>query len=150
MAKSKETFNKKEKEKKRLAQRQQKAEKSLERKSNAQKGKSLQDMMAYVDENGNLSSTPPDPKKKKVFNQEDMPIGVPKRIEGEEDPISEGVVTHFNHDKGYGFIRNIKTQESVFVHAKQLSEPVDQNTKVTFEVEHGPKGLSAVNVQVIK
>ena len=52
MAKSKETFNKKEKEKKRLKQKQEKMEKMQERKANATKGKSLEDMMAYIDENG--------------------------------------------------------------------------------------------------
>jgi len=65
MAKSKETFGKKEKEKKRLKERQEKHEKMEERKANARKGKSLEDMMAYIDEDGNISSTPPDPKKEK-------------------------------------------------------------------------------------
>jgi len=59
MAKSKITFNKKEREKKRLKKRNEKAEKMAERKANVVKGKSLDDMMAYVDENGNLSKHPP-------------------------------------------------------------------------------------------
>ena len=67
MARSKETFNKREKEKKRLKQQQEKREKMEERKANAKKGKSLDEMLAYIDENGNLSSTPPDPKKKKCL-----------------------------------------------------------------------------------
>ena len=49
-----------------------------ERKENAQKGKSLDSMMAYVDENGNLSSTPPDRRKKVEIRVEDIEIGVPK------------------------------------------------------------------------
>jgi hypothetical protein len=65
MAKSKETFNKKEKEKKRLKQRQEKREKKEERKANAKKGKSLEEMMAYIDEDGNISDTPPDPRQKR-------------------------------------------------------------------------------------
>ena len=69
MGKSQETFGKKEKEKKKLKQRQDKQEKMEERKANAKKGKSLDEMMAYIDENGNISSTPPDPRKKKVFKQ---------------------------------------------------------------------------------
>ncbi len=77
MAKSQETFGKKEKQKKRAKQRQDKAEKMEDRKANAKKGKSLEEMMAYIDENGNISSIPPDPRKKKIFNQEDMQIGVP-------------------------------------------------------------------------
>jgi len=145
MAKSKETFGKKEKEKKRLKHRQDKQEKMEERKANTKKGKSLDDMMAYIDENGNLSATPPDPRKKVVFKQEDMNTGVP--VHAKEDPIREGVITFFNDEKGYGFIKDLKTQESIFVHMNQLSEPVKENNRVTFEVEQGPKGLSALNVK---
>jgi len=130
MAKSKETFGKKEKEKQRLKHRQDKQQKMEERKANAKKGKSLDEMMAYIDENGNLSSMPPDPKKKKVFKQEDMNTGVP--VHEEEDPIRNGIVTFFNDAKGYGFIKDIKTQESIFVHANQLSELIKENDKVNF------------------
>ena len=106
MGKSGETFNKKEKEKKRAKQKKDKAEKMEERKANVKKGKSLDEMMAYIDENGNISSTPPDPNKKKVFKQEDMQIGVPKHVPGEdENPIRTGVVAFFNDEKGFGFAR---------------------------------------------
>ena len=135
MGKSGETFNKKEKEKKRAKQKQDKAEKMEERKANAKKGKSLDEMMAYIDENGNISSTPPDPKKKKVFNQEDMVIGVPKHIPGsEEDAVRTGVVAFFNDEKGFGFINDLQTQERVFVHANNLSEPLKEGNRVSFEV----------------
>ena len=72
MAKSKETFNKRQKERKRLKLKQEKREKMEERKANAKKGKSLDEMLAYIDENGNLSSTPPDPKKRKLSNLKDV------------------------------------------------------------------------------
>ena len=150
MARSGETFGKKEKEKKRLKERQEKKEKMEERKANAKKGKSLDDMMAYIDEEGNISSTPPDPRKKKVFNAEDMQIGVPKHVPGEdEDPIRNGVVSFFNDDKGFGFINDSITKERVFVHIKSLTAPIKENDKVTFEVEMGPKGPTAVNVKKI-
>ena len=148
MGKSQETFSKKEKEKKKLKQRKDKEEKMEERKANNRKGKTLDDMMAYVDENGNISSTPPDPRKKKTFKQEDVQIGIPKQEVGEQgDVIRTGVVTFFNEAKGFGFIKDLKTQESVFIHVNQLSEPIKENDKVTFEVETGPKGLSAINVK---
>jgi len=148
MGKSQETFSKKEKEKKRLKQRQEKEEKMEDRKANAKKGKSLDEMMAYIDENGNISSTPPDPRKKKTFKQEDMQIGVPKQEAGlEEDAIRTGVVSFFNDAKGFGFIKDLKSQESIFVHINQLQEPIKENDKVIFEVEMGPKGLNAVNVK---
>jgi cold shock CspA family protein len=148
MAKSQETFNKKEKQKKKLKQRQDKAEKMEERKANAKKGKSLEDMMAYLDENGNLTSTPQDPSKKKIFRQEDIEIGVPKFVPGNEaDAIRTGVVTFFNDTKGFGFIKDVITQESVFIHVNQLSEPIKEHDKVTFEIEMGPRGASATNVK---
>src|ERR1700733_12699325 len=148
MGKSQETFNKKEKEKKKVRQRLDKAEKMEERKANAKKGKSLDEMMAYIDENGNTSSTPPDPKKKKIFKQEDMQIGVPKPMEAEPgEAIRAGVVSFFNDTKGFGFIKDLLTQESIFVHINQLSEPIRENDKVSFEVERGFKGLNAVNVK---
>ena len=151
MAKSKDTFGKKEKEKKRLKERQDKHEKMEERKANAKKGKSLDEMMAYIDENGNISSTPPDPKRMKTFNVEDMQIGVPKyQAPNPEDLIRKGVVTFFNHTKGFGFINDLQTQERVFIHVNQLSEEIQEGDKVTFEVEMGAKGPSAHNVKLAK
>ena len=148
MGKSGETFGKKEKEKKRAKDRQEKQEKMEERKANAKKGKSLDDMMAYIDEDGNISSTPPDPKKRKVFNVEDMQIGVPKYVAGEDDDAPRtGMVSFFNNEKGFGFIKDGQSGESIFVHIKQLSEPIKENDKVSFETEKGPKGLNAVNVK---
>ena len=105
-------------------------------------------MIAYIDENGNLSSTPPDPKKKKVFNTEDMQIRVPKQEEREpESKERTGVVTFFNTAKGFGFIKDSASGESAFVHANQLSSLLQEHDKVTYEVENGFKGLNAINVK---
>lgn len=152
MAKSKETFNKKEKEKKRMKQRQEKKDKMEERKANAGKGKPLESMMAYIDENGNLSDTPPDPSKKLEFKAEDMQIGVPKyeHEEAEDGGVLKGKVSFFNQSKGFGFITVASSGERVFVHASQLLEPVAEEDQVTFEVEQGPRGLTAVNVQRVR
>jgi len=148
MAKSQETFGKKEKQKKKLKERQDKKDKMEERKANAKKGKSLDEMMAYLDENGNITSNPPDPSKKKIFNVEDMQIGVPKQVAADpEEAFRTGVVTFFNDDKGFGFINDLRTQERVFVHINQLTEPIRENDKVRFEVEMGPKGPSALRVK---
>jgi len=146
MAKPKETFNKKEKEKKRLKQKQEKREKMEERKATAKKGKSLEEMMAYIDENGNISSTPPDPRNKKIFKTEEIEIGVPKREETEE-AVRTGVVIFFDESKGFGFINDQQTGERVFIHINNLSEPIKESDKVLFEIEMGPRGASAVNVQ---
>ena len=148
MGKSQETFSKKEKEKQRLKRRQDKEEKKVERQANARNGNNLESMLAYMDENGNLSSTPPDPRKKIITNVEDIRIGVAKQepVDAAE-LIRTGVVTMFKDDKGYGFIKDSKTQESVFVHINSLIDRIQQNDKVTFEVEMGVKGKNAVAVK---
>ena len=148
MGRSSETFSKKEKEKKRAKEKQEKAEKMQERKANTQKGRGIEDMMAYLDENGNLSSTPPDPKKMRIINAEDIQVGVPKHVPGEEDnPNRTGIISFFNEAKGFGFIKDLQNSESIFVHVNGLTEPVKENNKVSFEVEMGPKGPSAFNVK---
>ena len=146
-----ETWNKKEREKKKQASKKEKAEKKLERKENSKNGNDLESMLAYLDENGNLSSKPPDPRKKIIVRAEDIEIGVPKHEPiNPEDLIRKGIVTFFNDAKGYGFIKDLETQESVFVHINSLTEAIKENNKVSFEVEMGPKGASAVNVKMIK
>jgi cold shock CspA family protein len=148
MAKSKESFNKKEKEKKKQKQRQEKEERKEERKAGAKKGKSLEEMMAYIDENGNISDTPPDPSKARVFNSEDIEIGVPKRLQ-EDDPVLTGTVSFFNLAKGFGFIMAKETGQRIFVHINNLKEPLNEGDKVSFEVEMGDRGPSAINVNKI-
>jgi cold shock CspA family protein len=150
MAKSKETFNKREKEKKRLQQRQEKREKMQQRKAEEKKHKSLDEMIAYVDENGNLSTTPPDPKKRKVFTLDEVPAGVPVRETDEEsDTLRKGMVQFFNESKGFGFIVDEQSEERIFVHISQLSEPIKERDLVHFEVEQGERGLNAVHVRKI-
>ena len=149
MSKSQETWNKKEREKKKQKSRKDKEERKQERKENAKEGKSFDDMLAYIDENGNLSSTPPDPSKKKRIKLEDIQIGVPKQAPVDPaDLIRKGTVTFFNESKGYGFIKDQVTQESIFVHANGLKDQIKENSKVIFEIEMGPKGPGAVNVKL--
>lgn len=140
-------WNKKERERKKQQNRKEKEEKRLERKENSMKGKSLDEMMAYIDENGNISSTPIDPRKKVAVKLEDIEIGVPKqRPIDPAELIRKGIVTFFNEEKGYGFIKDSVTQESYFVHINSANGQIGKNSKVSFEVEKGPRGLSAVNV----
>lgn len=151
MARSQGTFSKKEKEKVRLKKRQDKQEKKEERKTQAAKGQSLEEMFAYVDENGNITSTPVDVTKKPKINPEDIVIGIPKQEALlEESPIRQGVVTFFNEAKGYGFIKDQRNQESIFVHIRNLLEPIQQNDQVVFETEMTPKGTAAIRVKKLE
>ena len=120
MSKSQETFSKKEKEKKRQKKRKEKEQKKEDRK--------------------------PDPSKKRVINAEDIEIGVARRAD--VDPIHQGNVTFFNTEKGYGFIKDKESGESIFVHINGLIDSIKENDKVTFETEMGPKGTNAVRVRL--
>ena len=150
MAKSQQTYTKKEKEKKKLKKRQDKEEKRIERKANSNKGKSFEEMLAYVDENGNLSSTPPDPSKRKIINLEDIQLGARKeQVVEPADLIRKGNITFYNEAKGYGFIRDERSQESIFFHVNGVMQQVKEKDKVSFEVERGLKGLNAVKITLL-
>lgn len=128
------SWNKKEREKKKQQQKKEKAERKQERKEQS-KGNNLDSMMAYIDENSNITSTPPDPSRRQEVKLEDIEIGVPKQAEPDPaDLIRTGTVSFFNTSKGYGFIRDHQTQESVFVHVNALSEAIQEQDTVTFEV----------------
>lgn len=146
MAKSQETFSKKEKEKKRLKKRQDKLIKKEERKADSAGG-SLESMMAYVDEYGNITDTPPDPTKKQKIIASNIEIGVPKREDEPEETGRQGKISYWNDSKGYGFIKDLITQENVFVHVNGTLETVKEGDTVTFEVERGQKGMNAVRVK---
>jgi cold shock CspA family protein len=150
MARSQDTFNKKDVRNKKEKKRKEKEKKRLARKESEKKG-SLEDMIAYVDENGMLTTTAPDPTKKKAVKLEDIEIGVPNRDSAQQlDPIRKGVVSFFNESKGFGFIKDMETKESVFVHVNNVLEEIKEDNMVIFEVEMGHKGPTAVRVKLFK
>ena len=143
-----ESWNKKDREQRKQKAKKEKAEKMQERKEKEKKG--YDDMIAYLDENGNLSSTPPDPRNKVEIKLEDIQIGVPEYVPPTQAELTRtGKVTFFNNAKGFGFIKDQVSQESIFVHANNLSAPIKENDKVTFEVEPGQRGPMAVNVKLV-
>jgi cold shock CspA family protein len=149
MAKSQETFNKKEKEKKRLKKRTDKQQKQEERKSN-QQGGGLESMIAYVDEYGHITDTPPDPSMKLKVDVGEIEISIPKKEDVIVDPIRKGKVDFYNSSKGFGFIKELETQEKYFVHVHSLLDDIEEGDMVTFELEKGLKGMNAVRVAKVK
>ena len=144
MGKSQETFSKKEKEKKRLKKRQEKLARREERKAIPKK--TFEESIAYIDENGNFTDTPPDAAKKSVIKAEDIVLGIPKKETDESDPIKKGKLEFYNNDKGYGFIKEDSTNNKYFFHVSSLNDEIFEGDKVSFELEQGPKGLNAVKV----
>ncbi|RAJ11947.1 cold-shock protein [Olleya aquimaris] len=151
MAKSQQTFNKSEKEKKRLKKREDKRKKMEARKAEKEaNGGSDGIQFAYVDFNGNLVDTPPDPELKEKIDAEEIVLGVPKKVEGEEeDPVRNGKVSFFDTSKGFGFIIDTENNEKYFCHVSGLVDQIAENDKVSFELERGMKGMNAVKVKKI-
>ncbi len=151
MAKSQQTYNKTEKEKQRRKKREEKQKKKVARKAEAKEGGGgIQ--FAYVDHDGNLTDTPPDPSKKIKVDAEDIILGIPKKEEGDEvpfDPIRNGKVSFFDHSKGFGFIIDTENNEKYFTHVSGLIDEIDENNHVTFELEKGPRGMNAVRVKKV-
>ena len=137
------TVGKREYEKKRLAKREEK----LKRKENRITNKSsIDDMIAYVDEYGMISSTPPEENvKKKEINLEEIMIATPKK-EDEEPVILRGRVEFFNESRGFGFIKDLSGVEKYFFHVNNVVTEIKEGNVVTFDLERGIKGMNAVNI----
>ena len=105
-------------------------------------------MIAYVDENGMITSTPPtDNIEKQEIKQEDIVISTPKR-EKEAPAILRGKVDFFNSSKGYGFIKDLSGNEKFFFHVNNVLTDISENDIVTFELERGVRGMNAVNISL--
>ncbi|WP_290701364.1 cold-shock protein [Lacinutrix sp.] len=150
MAKSQQTFNKLEKEKKRLKKREDKRKKMEARKAEAAENGTQGIQFAYVDFNGNLVDTPPDPEDKIKIKADNIVLGVPKKEDlPEVDPIRKGKVSFYDSSKGFGFIIDAEDSEKYFCHVSGLIDEITENDKVQFELEKGMKGLNAVRVKKI-
>tara|TARA_R110002167_G_scaffold26182_8_gene90279 strand:+ start:2930 stop:3385 length:456 start_codon:yes stop_codon:yes gene_type:complete len=151
MAKSQQTYNKTEKEKLRRKKREEKQKKKEARKAEAKEGGGgIQ--FAYVDHDGNLSDTPPDPSKKIKVDAESIILGIPKKDDSDIeafDPVRNGKVSFFDHSKGFGFIIDTENNEKYFTHVSGIIDEIDENDKVTFELEKGTRGMNAVRVKKV-
>ena len=141
MGQSQQTFRKKEIAKKKLQKRKEKEERKAHREDSNDKGKSLEEMFAYVDENGNISDKPP--VKKYEFKEEDL-------IRPEvEDVYSFGKVSFYNEAGQYGFIRDNETRENVYFNFKMLGFVLHQDQKVKFKSQSSKQGLQVTEVIVL-
>ena len=148
MGRSKETFGKKEVRNKKQKKRKEKEKRRLEKKEQAKKS-GLDDMMAWVDENGVISSEPPDSSLKEEIKAENIEVAVPKAEFRINEKIRTGRLKNFDESKGYGFITDSESKESIFVHSSDCDEELKTGCRVEFETEKGVKGLKAIKVKIL-
>ncbi len=149
MARSQETYSKKERQKKKLQKKKEKQLRRDERRLEDPKAKSLDDMIAYVDENGNISSTPPDPTKIKEIAAEDIDLDNSRNTVDDDTPPT-GKITYFDPSKGYGFITDSNTGDRLFVHVNDAAEPLSEGDQVTYTPTRSPRGMQATSVRKVK
>ena len=67
--------------------------------------------------------------------------------------MTTGIVKWFNADKGFGFITPEDGSKDVFTHFSAISSggfrSLNENNRVEFETQDGPKGPQAANITVI-
>ena len=150
MGRSQETYGKKEVRKKKDKKRKDKEQKRAIKKTEGKKS-NFDDMIAYVDEFGMISSTPPDPDKKIEVEVDSIELTTTRNNpQTSPDFVRKGIVSTFNKSKGYGFIRDLSSNQSVFVHVNNLLETVNENDIVIFEIGKGAKGPAAMKVKLFK
>ncbi|MEG0917875.1 MAG: cold shock domain-containing protein [Myroides sp.] len=138
------SFSKKENNKKKTKKLQDKQLRREDRKDNNNKGKTLDDMIVYVDVNGHFTEVPPH------LQNRDADLAKAKKAQESAaiDPDADytGIVTYLS-EKGYGFITEDKTGENIFFHLGQVSINVDKHNKVTYKKEMTPKGYRAIDIR---
>ena len=117
-----------------------------ERKVVNNKGKTLDDMIMYIDENGNLSKTPIDMSQRREIDPDTIQLGATSMPDPDEE--FTGTVT-FISDKGYGFIVEDGSQSDIYLNTQQMQTPLAAKDRVKYNKERTPKGYSALNVQKI-
>lgn len=142
MAKSQPTFQKQERAKRKQQKKREKQERREINKMNNDKGKSFEEMFAYVDEFGNISDTPPTQVYK--FKEEDL-----LRPADPEDEFYYGKVSYYNEDGHYGFIRDNETRETVYFNDTLAGKVLTLNQKVKYKSKRTKQGYQISEVETI-
>lgn len=140
-----ESFAKKERNKSKAKKKQEKSRKMMDRKQDGSKT-SFEDMIAYVDEFGNITDTPVTAVRSEI-KLEDIQLGAAPVVP--ESKERTGLVSSYDPLKGYGFIIDDANKGKIFVHSSGLTQPIKNNDKVSFEREKGSRGYNAIMVKKI-
>ena len=140
------SFNKRQKEK---LKQQKKLEKQKRKELRKSQGKdSIDDMIAYEDEYGQLHSSPDDIVKNEI-KLEDIEVSTPKKEkEDEEDTSMTGKVSYLNVEKGYGFIQQEDSRNSYYFRLSNAPDEIEIDDKVSFKTEDSARGKNEIDVVI--
>ena len=141
MSRNQLTFKKKELAKKKQQKKKEKLERREINKSENNKGKSLEEMFAYVDEFGNISDTPPTQPYK--FKEEDL-----LRPADLEDEYLYGKVSYYNEEGHYGFIRDNLSRETVYFNDTLAGMVLSIDQKVKYKYIRTKRGNQVSEVEL--
>ncbi|MGG5508215.1 MULTISPECIES: cold-shock protein [unclassified Myroides] len=130
------SFFKKENNKKKKQKQEEKLKRREERKQHNNKGKDLEDLFVYVDKRGQLTHLTPE----EQALQEKQELKHTEKISQENH---EGTISYVT-DKGYAFVIDSKTRESIFLHQNDLNIPLEKGLKISFKLEQSKNGIRAV------
>jgi CspA family cold shock protein len=63
--------------------------------------------------------------------------------------MKEGTVKFFNESRGFGFIKDLDSENEYFVHVSGLIDEIKESDEVNFELKEGKKGMNAINVRLL-
>jgi hypothetical protein len=114
------TSGKREREKIKQTKRLDKQRKREERQSSG--SRNFEEMLAYVDENGVLHTTPPEVGEREEIDASQIEVSVPRRSEPEEIVPFEGRVEYFDAAKGTASSGTRTTAKSTFSISRRLPQ----------------------------
>lgn len=142
MSRNQLTFKKKELAKRKQQKLQEKQERREQNKAQNNKGKSLEEMYAYVDEFGNIVDTPPTETYK--FKPEDL-----ERPKDSEDEFLLGRVSYYNETGHYGFIRDNETRETVYFNDTLAGKILSLHQNVRYKYTRTRQGNQISEVELV-
>lgn len=115
------------------------------RKKLSNKANSFEDMIAYVDENGMITSTPPaENTPKEEIKLEEIVISTPKKTRKNRSSAED--VSSFQWIERLRLHQGLIRGRKILFHINNVLTDIAENNIVTFDLERGLKGMNAVNV----
>jgi cold shock CspA family protein len=131
MTRSKQSSQKREKEKTKLKKKREKEERRVQRKSESKKGMGLDALV----------ETSPRIQYEAKKHSAEAPAPQPAATKG------KGRVAFMSEAKDYGFIKDTETRGTLYFQISTLAKPVKINDLVVYSRVKGPKGMTAISVE---